>query len=259
MSAGVKLVSLVPPERRRGSSHLGLMILYDATGLVPEAILCGATLTALRTAAATALATDILARPDARRLAILGAGEQAEAHVGALRHVRPFERIILWARRREQADSLAQRLGGGIIVADTIADATLGADVVCAVTAARQPFLTAAHISPGTHVNLVGSSSADASEAAGDLVARGRYFVDFIPSALDQAGELLEAMRTHSLDRDHIAGEVGAILSGQTRGRRSPDEITIYKSLGVAAQDIVTARNILLTARAAGRGIVTHL
>lgn len=252
MSAGVKLVSLVPPERRKGSSHLGLMLLYDADGLVPQAILCGATVTALRTAAATAMATDVLARRSARSLAILGTGEQAVAHITALRHVRPFDDLRIWGRRYAAAELLAETLGGRACA--TVEQAVAGTDVVCTVTSAQEPILAGAHIAEGTHVNLVGSSVADAREVDDDLVAQSRYFVDYRPSTMDQAGEFLHALTAGRVSEEHIAGEIGGVLSGVVPGRQSAEEITVYKSLGVAAQDIVTARHVYALAMEQGLG-----
>ena len=257
-SAGVKLVSLVPPARRRGSSHLGLMVLYDADGLVPQAVLCGATVTALRTAAVSALATSALARPDASVLAILGAGEQAAAHIPALMAVRPFKKIVIWARRPEQAEALAAtlRVPAEIALAPNVQQAVASADVICTVTSAKEPILQGEWLSPGTHINLVGSSSADAREADDAVVQRSRFFVDYIPSTLDQAGEFLHAKNAGLVDDAHIVAELGAVLDGSADGRRNPQEITVYKSLGIAAQDVVTARQVFRTACEGGFGVV---
>lgn len=260
-SAGVKLVSLVPPERRRGSSHLGLMVLYDADGLVPQAVLCGATITALRTAAVSALATSVLARPDAGVLAILGAGEQAAAHIPALMAVRAFRRIVIWARRREQAEALAATVQApaACVVASSVQEAVAAADVVCTLTSAREPVLQGAWLAPGTHVNLVGSSSADAREADDAVVQRSRFFVDYIPSTLDQAGEFLHAKNAGLVDDAHIVAELGAVLDGSADGRRNPQEITVYKSLGIAAQDVVTARQVFRAACDENLGVMASV
>ena len=257
-SAGVKLVSLVPPERRRGSSHLGLMVLYDADGLVPQAILCGATVTALRTAAVSALATSVLARPEASVLAILGAGEQAAAHIPALMAVRRFKKIVIWARRREQADALAASLQipAELVVASSVQEAVAAADVVCTLTSSREPILQGEWLAPGAHINLVGSSSADAREADDAVVQRSRFFVDYIPSTLDQAGEFLHAKNAGLVDDSHIVAELGAVLEGTAKGRRHAEEITVYKSLGIAAQDVVTAREVYRAACAGSLGVM---
>ena len=256
-AAGVKLVSLVPPDRRKGSSHLGLMVLYNGDGLVPQAILCGATVTSVRTSAVTAMATDALARPDANSLAVLGAGEQGEAHVRALQQVRSFTDIRIWDRRIEKAQQVAQRQGGRAVA--SLAEAVDGADVICTVTSARDPILLGAQVAAGSHVNLVGSSFPDAREVDDDLVARSRFFIDYLPSTMAQAGEFLHALNAGLITEAHVAGEIGAVIDGTVRGRQSADEITIYKSLGVAAQDIVTARRVLDLACKAGLGTVVNI
>lgn len=256
-AAGVKLVSLVPPERRKGSSHLGLMVLYDADGLLPVAVLCGATVTAVRTSAVTAVATDALARKDTRILAVLGAGEQGEAHVRALRQVRRFEEVRVWDIRAEAAEGLAARQGCRAVA--SVEEAVAGADVVCTVTAAREPILPGALIAPGTHVNLIGSSFPDARETDDDLVVKSRFFVDYKPSTMAQAGEFLNALNAGLVREDHIVGEIGTVLDGSISGRTGDEDVTVYKSLGVAAQDIVTAHYVFAEAEKQGAGSIAHI
>jgi ornithine cyclodeaminase len=233
------------------------MILYDADGLLPVAVLCGATVTAIRTSAVTAVATDALARKNARILAVLGAGEQGEAHVRALRHVRQFDEVRVWDIRAEAAEGLAARQS--CCAATSVEEAVTGADVICTVTAAREPILPGALIGPGTHVNLIGSSFPDARETDDDLVAKSRFFVDYQPSTMAQAGEFLHAIRSGRVSEDHIQGEIGAVIEGSSPGRSSDRDITVYKSLGVAAQDIVTAHKIHALACADGAGLVVQV
>ncbi|WP_088308489.1 ornithine cyclodeaminase family protein [Novosphingobium sp. B 225] len=256
-SAGVKLVSLVPPARRKGSSHLGLMVLYDADGLVPEAILCGGTVTAVRTSAATANATDLLARKDASKLAILGSGEQAAAHIDALRQVRSIDEVRIWGIDQDNAERLAREKGGR--ACSSVDEALDGADIVCTVTAASEPILFGRQLAPGMHVNLVGSSFPDKREADDEVVTRSRFFIDYLPSTMDQAGEFLHAREAGLVGDDHIQGEIGAVATGEIAGRQSDHEITVYKSLGVAAQDIVTARRIFELARDADLGTLASV
>lgn len=258
-SAGVKLVSLVPPERRRGSSHLGLFILYDADGLLPRAVLCGATITAIRTSAVTAVATDELARPDSSVLAVMGTGEQAQAHVAMLRQVRAFSEVRLWDLdiTSPRARKLAESTGASLCA--NVEDLLAGADVVCTTTSSSEPILPGRLLRPGMHVNLVGSSSADAREADDEVVLRARFFIDYRPSTMDQAGELLHAIAGGLVGEDHIVAEIGEVLSGASQGRSEADEITVFKSLGVAAQDIMTARMILELAEQQDLGIVVPL
>jgi ornithine cyclodeaminase len=256
-SAGVKLVSLVPPERRKGSSHLGLMVLYDADGLVPEAILCGGTVTAIRTSAATANATDLLARKDATKLPTLGSGEQAAAHIDALRVVRPIDDVRIWGVNQDNAQRLAIEKGGRSC--KTVEEALDGADIVCTVTAASEPILFGRQLADGMHVNLVGSSFPDKREVDDEVVTKSRFFIDYLPSTLDQAGEFLHARETGLVTDNHILGEIGAVATGEITGRQSDADITVYKSLGVAAQDIMTARRVFELACSAGLGTLANI
>jgi ornithine cyclodeaminase len=257
-SVGVKLDGFPPAEKRRGSSHQGVMILYDADGLAPVALLDAGAVTAARTAAMTALATDVLARRDAATLAILGAGELARAHLAAVPCVRHFRRIRVWARDPRQAEALLRDwrppAGCRTEVAETVAAAVGDADVICTLTSATEPILTAGAVSPNAHVNLVGSSSATASEVGGDFMKLGRVFVDSLASAAAQASEFNAERAAGVPIAGLVHGEIGAVLTGRLVGRDSEAGVTIYKSLGVIAQDIVFARHVFARAVARGRG-----
>ncbi|HEV2567927.1 ornithine cyclodeaminase family protein [Sphingomonas sp.] len=254
-AAGLKLISLVPPASRKGSSHLGLMILYEAEGLTPRAILCGATITALRTAAVSALATDRLARKDAKVLTILGSGEQAVAHIEALAPVRNWGECRVWTRNPMALDEILARHGDllPIRASDDPLEAVAGADVVCTVTAAREPLVCAEAIGPGTHLNLVGSSTSDSWEVEPELMRRASVFIDYWPSIMDQAGELLAAFRTGLVTPSHVQAEIGEVLLGRHPGRSGSGEITVFKSVGIASQDIVMAAYVAEQAIACGR------
>lgn len=261
--AGIKLVSLDPNASAQGRpTHLGLVILYDAAGLIPLAILCGSTVTALRTAAATACATNLLARPDARVLAILGSGEQADAHVSALSHARDFAQIRIWSRNAANAEQLARKHSGlrcRVEVHNTVESAVANADVICTLTSSATPILPGKLISPGAHVNLVGSSGRTSAETDDELVERSRFFVDFRPSALAQAGELLNAIERKRVTVEHVLGELGEVLVGRRPGRTHHDEITVFKSLGIAAEDIALAAHVYSKAEAAGAGSIFEI
>lgn len=253
-SFGVKFVSKFPRAAGdRHGTHVGAVLICGADDGLPLALMDGATVTAIRTAAASAMATDLLARPDARRLLVLGAGEQARRHVEALRHVRPFARVEIWSRNPVSATALANAVQAEVA---HDRDTAIGrADVICTTTSSATPVLHGAALKPGTHVNLVGAPVATSVEADGDVVRRSRFFVDYRAAALAAAGELIDS----GLGQDHIAGEIGEVLLGKVAGRRTLDEITVYKSLGVTAQDLVAAYAVWQAARAAGIGIDVDL
>ena len=259
-SAGIKLLSLAPKQADR-SSHLGVMMLYDAN-LLPVAMLCGATITALRTAATTACATDVLAPKGAQQLAILGSGEQADAHLCALQLVRNFTSIRIWNRTRANALALATRYaqtGSNIEVCDSVETAVNEADVICTLTSSATPVLDGRRVANGVHVNLVGSSSRSSTETDDDLVTRSRFFVDFKKSALSQAGELLGAIERGRVTERHIAAEIGEVIAGTHPGRTSPSDLTVFKSVGVAAEDIALAAHINRKAEQLGLGQMVEL
>jgi ornithine cyclodeaminase/alanine dehydrogenase-like protein (mu-crystallin family) len=244
---GAKLVSVFPDNvARGGQSHQGLVVLFDAATGRPEWLVDAGEITAIRTAAASAVATDALARPDSTVLAILGTGEQARAHAEALCLVRPFVEIRLWGRRREAAEKLAQTLASTlnvrIGVADSIEAAVTDADVSCTVSSAREPILMGRWLAPGAHVNLVGSSVAGPTEVDHDLVVRARFIADSREGVLAQGAEFLRAKAAGLVDDSHVVGEIGQVLSGDLEGRQFADQLTVYKSLGHVVQDLAAAK-----------------
>jgi ornithine cyclodeaminase len=257
---GVKTVAKYshPPGSPHGS-HVGIVQLFDAeTGLL-LAIIEGGTLTAIRTAAASALATDTLARPDARRLAIIGTGEQARRHVTAMAAVRPIDHVSVWGRDPGHALSFAASLDLPARVAATVESAVADADIVCTTTPAAEPILFGKTLRPGTHVNLVGSAIPTTAEADVALVALSEFYVDYREAALAQAGELRNALAAGAVTPAHIRGEIGEVLLGCSPGRSSAEAITVYKSLGVTAQDLAAGAHVLDAARAQGLGQAINL
>ena len=263
---GIKLVGRFP--RAAGSSldsldslasHAGMVILFDARTGMPSAMIEGSSLTAIRTAAASAVATDLLARPQARHLAILGTGEQARRHAVAIAATRSLRRITIWGRAGANADTLAtfcrERTGVETEIADTPAAAAEQADIICTTTASVTPLLAGADVPRGAHVNLVGATMAGSAEVDAAAVARSQYFVDCRAAALAAAGELHNAIGADLVDEGHIVGELGEILGGDIPGRRRAEDITMYKSLGSAVQDLVAADAILKIAEAEGAGL----
>jgi ornithine cyclodeaminase len=244
-SFGIKLVSLFPGNAASGhSSHLGLMVLYEPVHGAPVAILDGGVLTAIRTAAASAVATDALARPDASKLAMLGTGEQAESHLHAMVAVRPIRKVTVWGRTPEHVRAFVDQHAlpaVEMVAADSVDQAVDDADIVCTTTSAPTPILYGRQLRNGSHVNLVGSSVPDRMEADTYLVLKSRFFIDYRDSTLAQAGEFLKAKAEGVVGDSHIAAEIGQVLAGDARGRNSDNEITVYKSLGIAAQDLAAA------------------
>ena len=256
---GVKLVSLIPRNKPpHYSSHLGLVLLFEAEHGCPVALLDAAEITAIRTAAASGLATRLLARPEAGDLALLGAGEQARSHLEAMLAVRTLRRIRIWARDRDKAAAFADVEGARHRVtierSDTVREAVAGADIICTVTKAREPILLGEQLTPGAHLNVVGSSIAATAEIDTPAVVKSRFFVDYRESTVNEGGEYLRALRAGAITPEHILGEIGEVANGTKIGRQSLSDITLYKSLGIAPQDLASAHYVLEKARAAGVG-----
>lgn len=256
---GIKVVSVFPGAHQAGlDSHQGAVLLFEAEHGALLAILDAAALTAIRTAAVSALATRELARVQAGDLAVLGAGVQAWSHLVALAPAQPLSRVRVWSRTAARAEALAERaqreLGQKVEVTSSAEAAVKGADLVCTVTAAREPVLSGAWLAPGTHVNAVGSSTPAAQEIDGEAVARARVFTDRRESALAEAGDLLGAVRDGAIEEIRIEAELGEVLVGRHPGRESEEEITLFESLGLGVEDLAAAWRIYERAVAAGAG-----
>jgi ornithine cyclodeaminase/alanine dehydrogenase-like protein (mu-crystallin family) len=243
---GAKLISVFPENFVRGiQSHQGLVILFDPETGAPVCVVHAGEITAIRTAAASAVATDALARRDARRLALLGYGEQAATHARAIGKVRHLESIVVWGRSPERARIFAERMQAELALpvatAGGVKEAVAQADIICTVTSAVEPILKGEWVRPGTHLNLVGSSHAGPAEVDSDLVVRSRFFVDSREGVLNQGAEFLRAKAAGLIGDEHIVAEIGQVLAGESEGRRSAEEITVYKSLGHVVQDLASA------------------
>jgi ornithine cyclodeaminase/alanine dehydrogenase-like protein (mu-crystallin family) len=251
---GVKLVSLIPRNKPpQYSSHLGIVLLFEVEHGQPVAMLDAAEITAIRTAAASGLATRLLAKPDASDLAILGAGEQASSHLAAMLSVRKLRRIRVWGRDHDKAAAFAQAEGAKhrvtIEVSGTPREAVTGADIICTVTKAREPILLGEWIEPGAHLNVVGSSISTTAEIDTPAVVKSRFFVDYRSSTITEGGEYLRALRAGAITPEHILAEIGEVANGSKTGRTSPRDVTLYKSLGIAPQDLASAYYVLQKAR----------
>ncbi|MCI0436815.1 MAG: ornithine cyclodeaminase family protein [Gemmatimonadetes bacterium] len=252
----VKLVTLFPGNRAAGlETHQGVVVLFGDQGEVCALIDAGA-ITAIRTAAVSAAATDALARVDAGDLAILGSGVQARSHIEAMQAVRAIRRVRIWNRTAARADALADAVRGqwnlDVDVCATAREAVRAADLVCTVTGAREPVLEGRWLNPGTHINAVGASTPDARELDSDAIANAGVWVDALAAALAEAGDILIPIAEGRIAPSHVRGELGAVLDGLERGRRDATEITVFKSLGLAVEDAVAARLIWDAANAAG-------
>jgi ornithine cyclodeaminase len=240
---GAKLLSVfADPELPGRSAHRGVVVLFDReTGHV-TCIADAGEVTEIRTAAASAVATDVLARRDTKTLAIFGCGLQATSHIRALIRVRQFEEILVWGRSADHvvqfAKVMQRDVGMPIRAVKEAHEAAASADIICTVTSSPTPVLLGEWVRPGTHVNVVGSSRAGPVEIDHALVRASRYIVDSRRSALAAAAEFLLAKEAGLIDDRHIVAEIGEVLLGRIPGRTSPEEITVYKSLGHIVQDL---------------------
>ncbi|MEP6692475.1 MAG: ornithine cyclodeaminase family protein [Gemmatimonadaceae bacterium] len=256
---GAKVITVVPGNDATPlDSHQGAVLLFDTETGSLLAVLDASSITAIRTAAVSAVATRSLARDDAGDLAILGAGVQAEQHLASMLAVRRLRRIRIWNRSPARAASFVARArrrdGLDVELCATARAACAGADLICTTTGAREPVLEGAWLSAGAHVNAVGSSLRSTRELDSDAVARASLFVDRRESALAEAGDFLIPKREGLVCDEHIRGELGEVLLGTAAGRTSRDEITLFKSLGLAIEDLAAAHFVYDRALASGAG-----
>ena len=243
---GAKLISVFgDPDRPGRSRHQGVVVAYDGASGAVSCIADAEPVTKIRTACATAAATDALARADAEVLAVFGTGLQAESHLHALTLVRPFREILLWGRSiektRELADRMSNEVDQAIRPVSDGQEAAASADVICTVTSSAQPVVLGKWVQPGTHVNLVGSSYLGPVEVDNELVAKARYVADYRPGVLAQAAELAAERAAGIVDDTHVICEIGDVFAGRVQGRENDSQFTIYKSLGHIVQDLASA------------------
>mgnify|MGYP001249716252 FL=1 len=249
-SVGVKVIAAFPKNYgTEYDAHQGVVLLFDTDRGLLRAVVDGTAVTAIRTAAVSGVATKLLAKEDAADLAIIGAGTQARTHLEAMLLVREINRVRVHSRTMDSARRFAEREerrhGIGIEVVETAREAVRGADVICTVTTCDRPVVEGAWIAPGAHINAVGAFSPTTRELDTEAVVRSRLFVDRRESTLNEAGEFLIPAKEGLIDEEHIVGEIGEILLGEVAGRQSPSEITLFKSLGVAVEDLAAAHHVL--------------
>ncbi|MFJ9710002.1 ornithine cyclodeaminase family protein [Streptomyces sp. NPDC101234] len=256
---GLKAMVLKPENPARGLDlHIGVVLVFDPGTGAPLAMMDAGAVTAVRTAAVSGVATEALARPDAGDLAVLGSGVQARSHLEAMHLVRPLRRVRVWSRTAENAEAFRvwadKELGVEVETMATPAAALAGADLVCTTTAAREPVVQAADLAPGAHVNAVGASFIDHRELSSEAVAGASLFVDSRESALAESGDLRAPLTEGLVGPGHIRAELGEVLLGTRPGRREPTEITVFKSLGLGVQDIMSGFAVAEEAAARGLG-----
>lgn len=255
----VKVVSVFNDNPTTGLPLIhALVVVVDATTGAPAAVLDGTYLTALRTGAASGAATDLLARQDARTAAVFGAGVQGRTQLEAVCTARPIKEAWIYDLATERADAYAAEMSGrlsiSIRVAKSPAEAVHGADVICTATTASKPVFQDKHVQPGTHINAVGAYTPKMQEIPPETVLRAKVVIDHRESSMAEAGDLLIPLGQGLMTEGHIYAELGDIAAGTKPGRTSPEEITFFKSVGVAVQDVAAAGAVLVAAQRLGLG-----
>ena len=254
----VKMVGVFNENQKRGLANiLGVTMVFDPQTGQPQALLDGAAITAIRTAATSAAATDLLARPESKVLSILGSGTQAASHISAITCIRDIQEIRIYAPRAPRVQQLVSRLQANpklenrdLVwkICDSSVECTRGADIICTTTNSSVPVIDNVAVSPGTHINAIGSYQPTVAEIPAETVGRSRIFVDQKDAALKEAGDLIQAIDAGQLDASAIAGELGQVVLGTVTGRQSTEQVTLFKSVGNTIQDVVAAQLIVESA-----------
>ena len=243
---GVKSVSVYPENANIGlESHQGSVTLFNALNGTPLAIMDAGQITAIRTAAVSGLATRILAKKNSKILAILGSGIQARTHIEAMTTILNLEEIRVWSKNKKNAKKLVEEQRKKYAIPfrpfDTVNEAIYNADIICTTTAAVEPILQGNYLMQGVHINAVGSSVRNTRELDGFAIKLSKLYVDKIESTINESGDFLIAKQEGTIDDNHIIGTLGEILTKQKKGRNNTNDITLFKSLGLAVEDIATA------------------
>lgn len=262
-AVGAKLVTVFPRNHGRNLlSHLASILLLDAGTGALAALMDGRYITEARTAAVSAVSVRHLARSDAHVLAIVGSGVQAASHLAAIRLVRPLTEVRVWSPTADRREAFARAHSSDALPVRAVPDARTavsGADIVVLATASRTPVVADADVAAGAHVCAVGACRPDQREMPTALVARGSVFVDSRAGALAEAGDLLIPIREGAMTDTHVGPELGAVVRGTAHGRRGAHDVTIFKSLGMAVEDVVAAHLVFERARSAGLGLTFDL
>ena len=255
----IKIVSVFDDNPAQGLPLIhALVVVVDATTGRPAAVMDGTYLTALRTGAASGAATDLLAREETHVVAVFGAGAQGRTQLQAVCAVRPIQEAwihdVAPERAAAYAAEMSQQLSLPVRVAETPAEAVRQADVICTATTSTRPVFTDADVRAGTHVNAIGAYTPQMQEIPAETVLRAKVVIDHRKASLAEAGDLLSPLRQGLMTEDHIYAELGEIAAGLKPGRTSPEEVTLFKSVGVAVQDVAAASAVLEAARRLGLG-----
>jgi len=257
---GAKLVTVVPANAARGlHTHQAAISLFDPETGELLAVMDGRYITEIRTAAASAISVRHLARKDAKVLAILGSGVQARSHLDALPHVRPFQEIRAWSPTEEHLRRFTASSDGRVRAARSAEEAVRNADVVVVATSSITPAIADRWVSPGAHVIAIGACRPSQREVDPALIARARVIVDSRAAALVESGDIVQSIAEGRFGAEHVAAELGEVAAGTQPGRTSDDQVTLFKSLGLAVEDVTAAGLAYRKALAAGRGLVVEL
>lgn len=246
---GIKVITVFHSNSEMGlPSHQGVVILFDAKHGQPLMLFDALEITAIRTAAASAVATEVLSKKTSSTLAIIGSGEQARRHIEAMLIIRKIKQINIWSRNEKNAKQLVNTLSGEynlpVHLKSNVQQAVDNADIICTVTSSKEPIVRGEWLAPGTHINAVGSSTPFARELDTAAIAKSKLFADCYQSLFNEAGDFLIPKKEGAVTDEHVKAEIGEVLAGTRKGREHDDEITIFKSLGIAAEDIFAAYHI---------------
>lgn len=254
---GAKVISAFPPNMGTAyPSHIGYVMLFEGEHSTVAALVEAGSITEIRTGAVSAVATEMLARPDAHNLALIGAGAQARSHMAAISLIRDIEQVTVYDLNRDAAERFAAQTRAQyqveVRVCDSAAEAVQDADIICTLCPAKEAYLTRDMVKPGAHINAVGTFTPTTREVASDLVAAARLYTDYTPSTVKESGEYLIPLQEGLITPAHIRGSVGELLLGKVEGRQCSDDITIFDALGLAVEDVASARAVYLELRRTG-------
>jgi ornithine cyclodeaminase len=248
---GAKVLTAYAPNMgTKYPSHIGYVMLFESEHCTVSALVDASTVTEIRTGCVSAVATRLLARSDAHKLAMIGAGAQARSHLAAIRLVRDITEVTVYdlfpAAAERYAAEMREKYGIPVKVAANVAEAVADADIICTLCPAKEPYLTRDMVKPGVHINAVGTFSPVTREVASDLVAAARLYSDHTPATRAESGEYLIPLQEGLITEDHILGSVGQLLLGRAQGRTGDDDITVFDALGLAVEDVASAKLVYL-------------